>query len=196
MQINDLEKIKLFAVIYNDAISKSDAVVCLEGDAYCRVYETIKIFKEDLADKILISGGFDNPPFSIAADKMAEKFVEEKIPKDKIIIENKSQNTYEQGVETMKLAKDNSWQKIILVASHFHQPRAYLTFLKAMEDSSMEILIYNRPARDLSWFIPTALKKNRFELFGDELEKIVKYQKTGHIISFSKALDYQKRKEE
>lgn len=196
MQINDSEKIKIFAIIYNDAISKSDVVVCLEGDAYCRIYETIKIFKEGLAEKILISGGFDNPPFAIPAEKMAKKFIEERIPEDKIIIENKSKNTYEQGMETMKLAKDNGWRKIILVASNFHQPRAYLTFLKAMEDSGLDILIYNRPARDLPWLSSTALGENRCELFEDELEKIAKYQKISHIISFSKVLDYQKWKEE
>lgn len=195
MKNNIFSKIELMAIVYNDLIKKSDAVVCLEGDGYSRINQTVKIFKDSLAKNILISGGFTGlPPFTIPASKMSKR-IPKSIPKNKIIIEENSKNTYEQGREVMKIIKNRKWKKIILVASHFHQPRAYLTFLKAMRDAKLKIQIFNAPARNLSWFDKTALGETRLKLLGDEFKKIDEYIKKGHLISIADAIRYQKWKE-
>lgn len=195
MTKNELEKINFLAIVYNDLIKKSDAVVCLEGDGYNRIDQTVKIFISGLAKNILISGGFTGrPPFTIPAVELAKK-IHNNIPKNKIIIEGNSQNTFEQGVEVMKMVKIKKWKKIILVVSHFHQPRAYLTFLKAMQNAKLKIQIFNAPARDLSWFKKTALGKSRVGLLKDEFNKIDEYFKKGHLTSINKAIEYQKWKE-
>lgn len=195
MTKKEIEKINFLAVVYNDLIKKSDAVVCLEGDGYNRIGRTVKIFLNGLAKNILISGGFTGcPPFTIPAVKLAKK-IPNSVPKNKIIIEGNSQNTFEQGAEVMKIVKIKKWKKIILVASHFHQPRAYLTFLKAMQNAKLKIRIFNAPARDLLWFKKTALGKSRIGLLKDEFDKIDEYFKKGHLASINKAIEYQKWKE-
>jgi len=195
MKNNVFSKIELMAIVYNDLIKKSDAVVCLEGDGYSRINQSVKIFKDGLAKNILISGGFTGlPPFTIPAGKMSKRILKS-IPKNRIIIEENSKNTYEQGREVMKIIKNRKWKRIILVASHFHQPRAYLTFLKTMEDANLKIQIFNAPARDSSWFDKTSLGLSRLELLEEEFKKIDKYTRKGHLASIDEAIKYQKWKE-
>lgn len=184
------------ALVNNDCIEKSDAVICLEGDGYARVNQTIKIFQLGLAKQLVISGGFKGETdFTIPASQLLKKFIGQ-IPKEKIIIEEKSQNTYEQGIEVIKIAKQKKWEKIIIVASHFHQARAYLTFLKAMQKAGLKIKIFNSPARDLPWFRKTALGISRLELLEEEFKKIKAYAKNNHIASLDYAISYQAWKEQ
>ena len=63
------------------------------------------------------------------------------VPRDAIIHEKKSQNTREQAIEVINMAKANNWKKVILVATHEHQYRAYLTFLKEVLKSDQDILL-------------------------------------------------------
>jgi uncharacterized SAM-binding protein YcdF (DUF218 family) len=193
----EFKEVKLTAITNNDSIKKSNAVILLEGDGHSRINQTIKIFKRGLAENIVVSGGITtNPPFTTPASILAEEIYKEDIPKDKVIIEEKSLNTYEQGIEIMKLAKANGWKSIILVASHFHQPRAFLTFLKAMNDSEIKIQIFNSPARELSWFEKTSMGLSRLELLEDEFKKIDEYGKKGHLATIDEAIAYQQWKEE
>jgi uncharacterized SAM-binding protein YcdF (DUF218 family) len=161
-------------------LNKADAIVCLEGDGQNRTQKALELFQQGFAPLIIVSGAYDNPPFSIVAVKMADYLFQAGVPKEKIIIEGKSQNTKEQAEEVFKIVKESNLQKIILVASEFHQLRAYLTFLKAMEDADLKIVITNVPA-----------KGEYQDLFDEELRKIQEYQKKGHILSFEKALEYQ-----
>ena len=181
----NLEESKIMSLVLSDPILKSDAVVCLEGDGQERTKKALEIFKNGLAPIIIVSGGYDNPPFSIVALKMAEYLIKEGAQKEKIIIEPNSQNTREQAEEVMKIVKENNWKRIILVASQFHQLRAYLTFLKAMKDANMKIVIINAPVGD----------KSRKKLLEEEFKKIKEYEKKGHIFTFNQALEYQIGKE-
>jgi len=188
--IKFIQAIKLISLINDEELKKSEAAVLLEGDGYNRISQTVKLFKEKWAKWVIVSGGYNNPPFSIPAKNLSKALVKKGIPIQKIILEEKSQNTHEQAVEIMKLTKKRKWKKIILVASTFHQPRAYLTFIKVMEQLNMKIKIFNSPAQGLSWFKKTALNLNRLQLLEIELKKIEKYLKTGQIVSFKKALNY------
>jgi uncharacterized SAM-binding protein YcdF (DUF218 family) len=190
------ELLKLQVLIDNEAVSKSDAIICLEGDGLHRLKFSAKLFKEKLAKKILVSGGLNNLPFSIPAEKAAKELIKMGVQNKNIIIENKSQDTYQQGQEAMKIIRKNKWKKIILVASHFHQLRAFLTFLKTMQEAKLKIQIFNMPVKNLSWFEKTSLGKNRFELLAEEFKKISQYARKGHIASVKKVLIYQKWKEQ
>lgn len=194
-QLNTEEKALLTALVYSDQLQKSDAVICLEGDGYNRLKPSVNIWSQGLAEKIVLSGGFSGQrPFTIPAEELAQK-LRGQVPEEKIVIESKSQNTKEQATEIMKIAKKENWYKIILVASHFHQPRAYLTFLKARLKANLNLLIFNAPVKDLSWFKKTSLEKNRLELLKDELIKISEYAVKGHLASFKDVLKHEHLKE-
>lgn len=174
-------------IINNDIVKKSDAVIWLEGDGLFRMAEVMRVYQAGLADYIVVSGGVNDLQHTdaIPAPKLAEELYKKDIPKEKVIIEAVSQNTLEQGIEVMKIVAVRGWQKIILVASHYHQLRAYLTFLQAMKNAGLKIEIYNSPARD----------RNNKELFEAELKKIESYRVKGHIYPLEDALKYQEWKE-
>ena len=185
---------KFICIISNDRLKKSDAIIILEGDGFNRIAQGAKLFKEGWAPFVIISGGVVNPPHSIPAQDMLSHLIEAGVPENNIILEEKSLNTRDQGVEIMKLANEKKWKRIIIVASHYHQYRAYLTFLKAMRDSGSTLEIINAPARDLLWFSNDE-QGMRFDLLKGEFERIHAYAQKGHIASFEDALEYQKWKE-
>ena len=80
----------------------------------------------------------------------------------------------------------------MLIASNYHQYRAYLTFLKCMEDANLLIEIMNAPAR-LKWFEENNWGR-RIEILDLEFEKIEKY--SHHLSTYEKAIEYQKWKEQ
>ncbi|MEK7083932.1 MAG: YdcF family protein [Patescibacteria group bacterium] len=191
----DTQLATIVAIVSNDAVKKSNAVVWLEGDGLSRMDEVMRVFRQGLADYIVVSGGLDDGrEVAIPAPQLAEELYQRGVSKEKVIIESVSQNTFEQATEVMKIAAQKGWKKIILVASHYHQLRAYLTFLQAMKNTGLKIEIYNSPARDLAWF-EKIKDKNRAELFEGELQKIEAYSAKGHVARVADALMYQAWKE-
>jgi len=180
----------------NDILVEADAIILLEGDGFSRLAHCAKLFHNKLAPVICFSGGADNKPYgSFTFDMFEEKLIDFNLSTSDFIIENKSQHTQEQALEVIKLAREKSWKKIILVASNFHQYRAYLTFLKILKDTDTEIIIINSAARELPWF-ETQPWGQRFQLLKSEFEKIEKYMELGHCATYEEAIDYQVWKEE
>ncbi len=183
----DSEELKIISLVSSDIISKSDAIICLEGDGQERTKRALEIFKQGFAPVIIVSGGYDNPPFSIIASKMADYLLGQGVKKSEIIVEQISQNTRGQALEVMKMAKEKKWEKLILVASIFHQPRAYLTFLKAMDELGLKILIINASVEN---------QHPSQELLDLEFKKIKEYGEKGHVFTFNQVFEYQKWKEQ
>lgn len=185
-----------FFLISNDRLMKADAIIVLEGDGLARIPHGAQLFREGWAPLVVLSGANDTPPHSIVVSKMLPYLLEAGVPRDAVILEEKSQNTREQGVEVVRMARERGWKRIILVASHYHQYRAYLTFLKALQESGYELALINSPARDLSWFEKTeGGQAPRIELLQGEMDRIEAYTPKGHIASFESAIEYQKWKE-
>jgi len=187
---------KLIILVDNDCIKKSDAIILLEGDGLNRIPKAVELFQSGFADNIVFSGGITNLaygsfPFSMAYPEL----IHAGIPPEAIIHESNSQNTREQAIEVIKLANLKGWEKLILVASHYHQYRAYLTFLKEILDTKNNILLYNAPAKDLKWFEETVWGE-RIDLLDYEFDRIEKYAELSHLASFNEAIDYQKWKEQ
>lgn len=187
---------KFIVLVDNDCIKKSDAIILLEGDGLNRILSAADLYRAGFADKIVFSGGitdygYGSFPFSMAYTE----FIHAGIPTQAIIHESNSQNTKEQAIEVIKLANFKGWRKLILVASHYHQYRAYLTFLKEIISTKSNILLYNAPAKDLSWFEETGWGK-RFDLLDDEFDRIEKYTQLSHLSSIKEAIEYQKWKEQ
>src|SRR3989344_3758733 len=187
-----LENIKLLFVVNNEKLRISDVIVCLEGDNNLRVDKSYELFLKGLAPIILVSGGLENYPGSIHARDMKNYLVGKGVSEDRIYLEENSQNTYGQAREVMKIIREKNWGKVILVASEFHQLRAFLTFLK--ERGDYPVIILNAPSKK-SWF-NKSLGIIRWKLLVGELKKIKEYKKKGHLASIKEAINYQKWKEQ
>lgn len=190
------EREQFIAIVDNDILTPSDAIIMLEGDGYYRVEKAAGLYLNGKAPRIVFSGGitdyeYGSYPFSDVLPEM----LKQGIKKEDIIHENKSLNTHEQAVEVVKIAILYSWKKLVLVASHEHQYRAYLTFLREVLDTKSGIILYNSPARNLGWFEQSkwGIRFNRLE---QEFTRIEEYSAFGHLASFKEAIDYQRWKEE
>ena len=191
--ITDREKI--LAIVDNDCLSASDAIILLEGDGFDRFRKAVSLYKQGKAPKIVFSGNitdYDYGSFPFA--EVLPRMLEEGVPEDDIIHEDKSLNTREQAVEVVRMAQERGWKKLILVASHEHQYRAYLTFLREVLDSKSGITLYNAPARNLDWFVDKGWG-TRFERLEAEILRIEKYTEMGHLANAQEVIDYQKWKE-
>ena len=191
--ITDREKI--LAIVDNDCLSPSDAIILLEGDGFDRFRKAVSLYKQGQAPKIVFSGNitdYDYGSFPFA--EVLPRMLEAGVPEDDIIHEDKSLNTREQAVEVVRMAQERGWKKLILVASHEHQYRAYLTFLREVLDSKSGITLYNAPARNLDWFVDKGWG-TRFERLEAEILRIEKYTEMGHLANAQEVIDYQKWKE-
>jgi uncharacterized SAM-binding protein YcdF (DUF218 family) len=191
--IRDREKI--LAIVDNDCLSASDAIILLEGDGFDRFRKAVSLYKQGKAPKIVFSGNitdYDYGSFPFA--EVLPRMLEAGVPEADIIHEDRSLNTREQAVEVVRMAQERGWKKLILVASHEHQYRAYLTFLREVLDTKSGITLYNAPARNLDWFVDKGWG-TRFERLEAEILRIEKYTEMGHLATAQEVINYQQWKE-
>lgn len=189
------EREKVIAIIDNDILIPSDAIVLLEGDGLNRYKKAVELYKRKVGAKIVFSGGITDYEYgSFPFSDILPLILTSGVPGSDIIHENKSLNTREQAIEVIKLAIANNWRRIILVASHEHQYRAYLTFLREVLDVKTDIILYNAPVRNLGWFSETNWGV-RYERLSKEFERIEQYSKLGHLATNREVIEYQKWKE-
>jgi uncharacterized SAM-binding protein YcdF (DUF218 family) len=190
------EREVFIVLVDNDLIQPSDAIILLEGDGMNRYRHAAELYNKEFSRTIVFSGGIINYEYgSYPFEDIKPFLLKEGIPESSIIHESKSLNTKQQSIEIMNLCKINNWNKIVLVGSHYHQYRAYLTFLKSMYDSQLKINIFNSPARDLKWFSENDWG-SRFSCLQKEFDRIDYYSKLGHLATYKEAIEYQKWKEE
>lgn len=185
----------MMALVDNDCLTKSDAAILLEGDGFFRVQKAVDLYNNGMVSKIVFSGNIVDKDYgSFPFDEVKPFIKKNGILEDDLIHEDKSHNTHEQAVEIVRLAIENGWKKLALVASHEHQYRAYLTFLREVIDTKSGIILYNTPARNLNWFIDNGWGL-RFDRLSSEFDRIEKYYAIGHIASIQEVIEYQKWKE-
>ena len=166
---------KFIALVDNDGILESDAIVLLEGDGFNRYKKAADLYLGGMSQRIIFSGAITDYSYgSFPFEDILPRLLSSGVPRDAIIHEKKSQNTREQAIEVINMAKANNWKKVILVATHEHQYRAYLTFLKEVLKSDQDILLFNSPVRNLKWFENNVWGK-RFDNIDKEFEKIEIY---------------------
>ena len=191
--ITDREKI--LAIVDNDCLTPSDAVILLEGDGFFRFSKAVDLYKRGMAKKIVFSGNIiDRDYGSFPFEEVKPFILEGGVPEGDLTHEGVSQHTRQQAVEVVKMAMANGWKKLALVASHEHQYRAYLTFLREVLDTKSGIILYNAPVRNLNWFVDSGWGI-RFERLSAEFERIERYSALGHLANADEVVEYQKWKE-
>jgi uncharacterized SAM-binding protein YcdF (DUF218 family) len=131
-----------------DKLVKADAIVVISGgETDLRVKEGVKLFQEDWAPLIIMSGAARDAGES-NAEAMKRLAVKLGIPTDKVLVEKESRNTFDNAKFTRDILTNNNVKSIILVTSPYHQRRASLTFNRYLGDS---VKIINHSAADSAW---------------------------------------------
>jgi len=172
-----------------DEPRQADAIVVLEGDGLVRLVHGCRLYYQHWAPLLVLSGGRDEPPECVPARLMAKRLIA--VPQQAVILEDASQHTRDQAVNVVALAQEHRWAQLLLVASHYHQYRAFLTFLRAAEEAGMDrqLQLVSAPVRDLPWFVYTPWGR-RLDFLEREFDRIESYQAVGHVASYEDGIDY------
>lgn len=186
--ISDRER--FCAVLASGPLMKADAIVVLTGDGEARLPTAVELFRQGGAPGIVVTGGLNNPPHSLPASTLAVKLMGAGVAPDRIVIDNDSMHTQEQAQFLLKLCAEREWKRLLIVATSYHLPRAFLTILKALIDAgkAQEIRLIPAPACAPWWEAPAGLETHRVDLLADEFQKIERYGE--HVASFAQGLDY------
>ena len=185
----------IMAIVDNDCLKPSDAIILLEGDGFHRFQKAVDLYKKGLGKKIVFSGAIVQKEYGSYPFEEVKSFIlNAGVPEEDLIHEDKSLQTQQQAVEVVKMAMENGWKRLALVASHEHQYRAYLTFLRQVLDSKSGIILYNAPVRNLDWFVDSGWGM-RFDRLKAEIERIEKYSAFGHLANAQEVVEYQQWKE-
>ncbi len=127
----------------NDTLQKSDCILAL-GSHDLRVAErTAELYLQGWAPLVIMSRGLGNFTKEMWSEKEADKFaavaIRMGVPKDAILIENKSTNTGENILFTQKLLEEKGLdpQSFIVVQKPYMERRSYATFKKHWSEKTL-----------------------------------------------------------
>ena len=126
-----------------------------------RVTHSVQLYKLGLVKKLLVSGGSGQliSRSKQEADEMADALLLMGVPKEDILIENKSRNTHESAEEVKKiLGSLTSPQNCLLITSGYHMPRSKACFAKvgwSMDTFSTDFQTHKRSFTFDNLFIPS-----------------------------------------
>lgn len=98
-----------------------------------RVLYTASLYKSGKGAHILLSGGNIsslNEDSTTPAEEMASILTDIGVPEESLWLENSSQNTYENALYSKEILAENDVERILLVTSALHMPRAVALFEK------------------------------------------------------------------
>lgn len=121
--------------VTKDNAKKSDVIMVLGARVlvdetyspclYYRVDHAIELFRKGEAKKIIFSGG-GAPKMPNEAEGMRKIASDKGVTQSAILLEGKSETTYENLVFTKELMQKNNLKSVIIVSDPYHLPRAAL----------------------------------------------------------------------
>jgi len=163
-------------------LKKADLIFVFGGLHVEAAVKACKLYKR-FAPKILISGGENRTTGKNEAKELSRKLIELGVKGEDIILEDKSNNTFENVLFSKKVIEDkigfDNIKKISIVTKNYHMRRAIMTLKKYFPKS---IKFLPNPYKIKNW------DKNNWYKNEDsnkkvisEFEKIQKYLKKGDI---------------
>ena len=109
--------------------TKADAIVTFSGgDTTARTEESIRLYQRGWADKLIFSGAAQDKSGPSNARAMRQIAENAGVAPSDIILDETSENTQQNAVNTKRLIDDNGIKSVILVTSAYHQRRASIEF--------------------------------------------------------------------
>lgn len=140
----ELEKIVLMSSKESDNLYDY-AIIFGNGRNTKRLNKAIELYNNKIIKKIIVSGGIGYLSLNrrkTEAEFMKEYLLNNKIKNEDIILEDKSKDTKENIINTIKiLNKDKNINKkqILLISSNYHIKRCYLLFSKLYKKTNIFI---------------------------------------------------------
>ena len=135
------------------------------------------------------------PGYEIWRNALLQESIEESQIKGVPFHPSLSLNTLTESEAMVRLAKENSFRVLWIVASPFQQLRAFMTMISVSLREYPELKVYSRPGSALSWLEEVVhsqgvVRNTRSQLIHSEFDRIRKYQDKGDIASNDEILTY------
>ena len=156
-----------------------DAIVAVSGgDTNARTVEAINLYKTGWSKKLIFSGAAQDKTGPSNAAVMKSIALSSGIPADAIYLDEYSETTKQNALNSQTIFADLKIKSIVLVTSGYHQRRAGLEFKKRAND----VTVYNHPAaNDKGWSWFWWLTPGGWWLAGGEVIKIVIFYMAGNF---------------
>ena len=130
-------------LVINDDNYKSDVIIVISGGKGERVKHAVKLFQENYADTLILSGcpGNDNLNEAIPMRDLA---VSLGVPSENIILDVLERHGLGTGVQAITIRdvlKKHHFKSGILVTSNFHTRRALFIFNRALKNLDMKLSV-------------------------------------------------------
>jgi uncharacterized SAM-binding protein YcdF (DUF218 family) len=154
------------------------------NDSDERIIAAVRLYQAKVAPKILVSGGSGNPawPDKKEAPLMADLLETMGVPRNAVIIENSSRNTYENATLSKPLLDGVGAKRIVLVTSAWHMRRSAAIFRKQGYDfASFPVDSLKEPFTPPADLAPDAGALDRSTRILREIVGIVAYKFLGRL---------------
>ncbi len=152
-----------------------------------RVIHTVQLYKTGIVKRILVSGGSGSlkERSRQEADELADALQLMGVPKEDILIENQSRNTYE-SAHAVKNEFGNKYSsdQCLLITSAFHMRRSRACFQKAgweLDTFTADFLSREREFTPDSWLIPRVEAIVIWQVLTKEWMGLLAYKIAGYI---------------
>ena len=145
-------------LVINEYPIKSDVIIVLSGDRGNRVELGVKLFHENYAPYLLLSGGNVYYETTIS-DLMASHATKLGVPEEKIIKEDRADSTYENAVLTKEILLERNLNSAIIVSSNYHMRRVKYVFNKIYKDTDIRLNFCS--AKDINYLPESWLSNNK-----------------------------------
>ncbi|MBS3914337.1 MAG: YdcF family protein [Bacteroidetes bacterium] len=150
-----------------------------------RIYAAMELYRKHFIDTIIISGGAASITGKIKPESIYVRryLIQQGIDSNRIWIDTVSKNTWENAVESKKILEQLKCNKILLITSAFHMPRAMQTFKKAgINPVPYNVQFYSNPNRGYifsDYILPSSEALNRMDAFVKEWVGYLVYKISG-----------------
>jgi uncharacterized SAM-binding protein YcdF (DUF218 family)/glycosyltransferase involved in cell wall biosynthesis len=166
--------------------SPADAIVVLAGGVgesgragvgvQERVSKAVSLYRDGVAPRVIISSGF---VFTLReAEVMKAIAVDNGVPADAIILEERASNTFENVQFTTEILRKMGWRRIALVSSPYHMRRATMTWRKVAPDIAV---VPTPPESSLFYAHERGVSLEQIQGLAQEYAGIIYYWWVGRI---------------
>jgi len=148
-------------LVVSDRLQPANAIVVLSGDLGGRMVETASLFKEQVADWVILTETeqpSDNSEIETPSTQAKRlDALHEGIPEESILITTvKSSSTFDEAKAVLSLMQEKNLTSCIVVTDPFHSRRTRMTFSDVFRGSGITVIIH--PVADhwyhaSTWFL-------------------------------------------
>ena len=108
-----------------EKLQPANVIAVLGGGVGSRSITGLEIYRKGYAQKVLLTGveGMESQLSGYYLNWRAVFFLEAGVPRDNILFDSSSGNTWEEAQNTLQLMKENGWQQVIVVSDPPHMRR-------------------------------------------------------------------------